>query len=58
MEEKKREVKFINSLALAVTGVDEEVSHLQITIVQDVETKKFELYFDVIDPSKVKAVEK
>lgn len=49
-----KEVKFITSLALAVNGVDEKVSHIQLTIVQDVESLEFRAFMDVVDPSKVK----
>lgn len=58
MTEKERTVDFITSLALAVVDTDKEVRHIQITICQDVDTKKFECYFDVVDPSKVGAVKK
>lgn len=54
----KNRVKFITSLALAVTDIDEDVRHIQITVCQNVETKEFQCFFDVIDPNKVKAVEK
>lgn len=54
MEEPKVDVKFISSLAMAVTDIDENVQHIQITFVQETESKKFRCYFDVVDPSKVK----
>lgn len=54
----ERKVKFITSLALAVNDLDDQVQHIQITVCQDVETKKFECYFDVVDPTKIKTVEK
>lgn len=58
MPEKERTVDFITSLALSVVDTDKEVRYIQITICQDVDTKKFECYFDVVDPSKVGAVSK
>lgn len=59
MEEEKKQidVKFITSLALACPDVDENVQHIQLTIVQEVESKKFRCFMDVIDPSKVKIAE-
>lgn len=57
MPEEKKEVKFITSLALAVNGLDDEVSHIQLTIVQEVDTKKFRAFMDVVDPSKIKLAE-
>ena len=59
MEEKesKIEVKFITSLALAVNDIDCDVKHIQVTVVQETESKKMRCYFDVVDPSKVKVVE-
>lgn len=57
-EEKKTiDVKLISSLALAVNDIDDHVQHIQITIVQEVESKSFRCYFDVVDPSKVKLAE-
>lgn len=53
-EEKKIDVKFINSLAMAVTDIDGNIQHVQITLVQETESKKFRCYFDVVDPSQVK----
>lgn len=53
-EEKKIDVKFINSLAMAVTDIDGNMQHIQITLVQETESKKFRCYFDVVDPSQVK----
>lgn len=55
---KERKVKFINSLALAVTDKDDQVQHIQITVCQDIDSGKFECYFDVVDPSKIGVVEK
>lgn len=53
-EEKKTiDVKLIQSIALAVNDVDDNVQHIQITVVQELESKKFRCYFDVVDPSKV-----
>lgn len=54
---KKTEVKFITSMALAVLGVDDKLSHLQLTIVQEVESLQFRCFMDVIDPSRVKLAE-
>ena len=56
-QEKKSDVKFLTSLALAVVDVDEEVKHVQFSIVQDIETKEIRAFFDVVDPSKVKLQE-
>lgn len=58
MEEEKKEVKFITSLAIAVNDVDDSVRHIQITVVQETESKLFHCYFDVVDPSKVGSVAK
>lgn len=58
MEEEKKEVKFITSLAIAVNDVDDSVRHIQITVVQETESKQFQCYFDVVDPSKVGSVAK
>lgn len=55
-EEKKIEVKFITSLAMAVDALD-GVKHVQLTIVQEVESKEIRCYMDVVDPSKVKLAE-
>ena len=52
------DVKFITSFALAVTDIEESVKHLQITVCQEVESKKFQCFFDVVDPSRVFAVHK
>lgn len=53
-EKKSIDVKFITSLALAVNDVEDNVQHVQVTIVQEIESRKFRCYFDVVDPSKVK----
>ena len=53
-ENEKREVKFINSIALAAPDKDSVVRHFQIVIVQDVENGEFSVMFDVVDPSKIK----
>lgn len=55
--EKKIEVKFLTSLALALNDVDDNLSHIQLTIVQEMESKKFRCYMDVVDPSKIKLAE-
>lgn len=51
------EVHFITSLALAVNDVDEKVQHIQLTLVQEIESKQFRCYMDVVDPSKIKLAE-
>lgn len=57
-EEKKQiDVTLIQSIALAVRDIDNEVRHIQLSIVQEVESKKFRCYFDVVDPSQVKLSE-
>lgn len=48
------EVRFITSVALAAPDMDGVVQHFQISICQDVESKSFRAFFDVVDPSKVK----
>lgn len=53
-DESKKEVKFIQSLALAVNDMDGQVRHIQLALVQDVTSKEFICYMDVVDPSKVK----
>lgn len=53
-KEEKKEVKFINSLALACVDKDDAIRHFQIVIVQDLESGEFRLMFDVVDPSKIK----
>lgn len=53
-KEKKQEVKFINSLALAAVDKDSNLRHFQIVIVQEIESGEFRLMFDVVDPTKVK----
>lgn len=52
-EEQKIEVKFLSSLALAVDALD-GIKHVQLTLVQEVESKEIRCYMDVVDPSKVK----
>lgn len=51
------DVRYINSIALACNDIDGEVRHFQITIVQEVESKQFRAYFDVVDPSNIKLAE-
>lgn len=51
-EEKKIDVKFLTSLALAVPTED-EVKHIQLTLVQVVDTKEIRCYMDVIDAKKL-----
>lgn len=53
-EKKEVDVKFLNSVAIALNDVDGNVRHVQITIVQETESKQFRAYFDVVDPTKVK----
>lgn len=55
-EEEKIDVEYLTSLALAFP-VDGEVKHFQITIVRETASKKFRMYFDVVDPSKIKLAE-
>lgn len=54
MSEKKNDVKFITSLALAINDKDDQVRHIQIVIVQDVESGEFKMMFDIVDPTKIK----
>lgn len=54
MEEKEKiDVKFLTSLALVVNDVDGELRHIQLTIVQESESKLIRAFMDVIDPSKI-----
>lgn len=50
----KRNVKYLTSLALTCRDIHDEVKHVQITIVQDLDSLEMGCYFDVVDPSKVK----
>lgn len=52
--ENQVEVKFVQSLALAVNDIDGQVRHIQLVICQETNTKEFRCYMDVVDPSKVK----
>lgn len=52
MEEKN--VKYLTSLALAVNDLDDQVRHIQFTVVQEVESKELRCFFDVVDPTKIK----
>lgn len=55
MEEKKEKaVKYLTSLAMAINDMDENVRHIQLTVVQEVDTKEIRCFFDVVDPSKIK----
>lgn len=56
-EKKTIDVKMIQSIALAVNDIDNHVQHIQITVVQETESKSFRCYFDVVDPTKVKLQE-
>ena len=53
-EKKKTDVKYLTSLVLAVADKDDDVKHLQFTVVQERESGKIRCFFDVIDPSKIK----
>lgn len=55
-EEKKVEVKYLTSLAMALV-VGDEVKHVQITIAQEVESKALRCFFDVVDPKQIKLAE-
>ena len=55
--EKKIDVTFITSVALANNDIDGNVRHFQIVVVQEVESKEFRFYCDVVDPSKIKLQE-
>lgn len=54
---KKIEVKYLTSLALALRDMDDEIKHVQLTLVQETESKQIRCYMDVVDPSKVKLQE-
>lgn len=56
-KEEQKEVKFINSLSLAVVDKDNEVRHIQLSIVQNIDDGMFQVFFDVVDPSKIKLEE-
>lgn len=53
----KIEVKYLTSLALALRDVDDEIKHVQLTLVQETDSKLIRCYMDVVDPSKVKLQE-
>lgn len=57
MDNEKIEVKYLTSLALALRDLDDAVKHVQLTIVQEVESKQIRCYMDVVDPSKIKLQE-
>lgn len=57
MEEKKNDVRYLTSLAMAVADPEGVVHNLQFTVIQEVETKKLRCFFDVVDPSKIKLAE-
>lgn len=57
LDGKKIEVKFLTSLALAVLDCDDMIQHVQITLVQETESKRIRSFMDVIDPSRVKLAE-
>lgn len=48
------DVKFITSIALAVNDIDGNLQHVQLTLVQETESKTFRAFMDVVDPSKIK----
>lgn len=48
------EVKYLTSIALAVNDAFDEVKHVQLTIVQELESRQIRCYMDVVDPSKIK----
>lgn len=54
MAKAENKVKFLQSLSLALTCLDDEVKHVQIVIVQNEDDKQLQMYFDVVDPSKIK----
>lgn len=54
MAKAEKKVKFLQSLSLALTCLDDEVKHVQIVIVQNEDDKQLQMYFDVVDPSKIK----
>lgn len=55
--EEKKEVKFLTSLALVVNDVDSVPRHIQLTIVQETESKIIRAFMDVVDPSQIKLKE-
>lgn len=57
IQKKQPNVQFINSVALACNDMDGNLRHFQVSIVQDVDTKEFRAFFDVVDPSKIKLQE-
>lgn len=59
MAEKKqnsvqRDVKMLQSIALALLDKDGQTRHVQIVIGQYEDDGKFVCYFDVVDPSKIR----
>lgn len=56
-KEEQKEVKFIQAMTLSVVDKDNEVRHIQLSIVQNIDDGLFQVFFDVVDPSKVKVVE-
>lgn len=57
MENEKKEVKYLTSLAFAIRDIDDAVKHLQLTIVQETESKEIRCFMDIVDPSKIKLAE-
>lgn len=50
----KKDVKFLTSLALAVTDSKENVRHVQLTLVEELESNEIRAFMDVVDSSKIK----
>lgn len=50
----QKEVKFLTSIALAVNDVDDVLRHVQLTIIQEIDSKDIRAFMDVVDPSKIK----
>lgn len=54
MADVQKEVKMLQSLAMAVLDKDGNPVHVQIVIGQYVDSGQMVCYFDVVDPSKIK----
>lgn len=50
----EHEVKYLNSLAMAIIDKDCNIRHVQITIAQEIGSGEIRCFFDVVDPSKIK----
>lgn len=46
------EVKYLTSLALALP-VDDEIKHIQLTLVKVVDSSEIRCYMDIVDPTKL-----